>query len=169
MKDRTAKIIWLLSFVSVCTGVILIIFFPEERAFVMAFGKDALNNEGVYFSILGVSLVTGLFYSLYFAVYKPKTALPSLLKLFGPLIDPIANALSLGAVICSSIRMMRGLYCQYFYDEIYFKEFGIFDITSIALCSLVLLIWGSIHLYKYASFFFVQGSSTTKVEPYTED
>lgn len=158
------KRIRLISFLSSCFGVISVAIFPQAKAVLLSSINNVLNFEPLYLIIIGISILLGIYYTYYIRRHQTNLSGPHLLKIFGPLIDPTANTLAFGAVIVTSLRMIRGLFCQYFFNVEYFKDFGLFDVTSVALCSAILLIWGTSSLVKYSLFFFSDTDSIAKTE-----
>lgn len=151
----------MLSFLGLCALTAIVIINDKFQNHFLDAIYISLNYEPLYPMLLCGSLLLGGYYSYF--VIKLKAGPPDdlLFKIFGPLFDPPANALSFGIVIVSVLRLLRGIFCQAFFKEPYFKDFGLFDITAVSLTSFVLLVWGVKGLVK----FFVDVFITTPTRP----
>jgi hypothetical protein len=171
IKTFDNKFHWLrmASFISF-SGFIIAVFINESlQKYLLESIHTALNFEPLYYIIISVSFSLGAYYSYYFLKVKVESNL-LLFKLFGPLIDPPANTLAFGVVLASVLRLLRGLFSQFFYKEIYFKDFGFIDVTAITMCCFVLLVWSVNGLVNYfVNLFVKQPSPLAKVEPATSE
>jgi len=169
MKEGKTKFkkVRVLSFASSCIGVVLVAVFPDAKDLLVDTINNVLTFEPIYAIIVSISFLSGAYHTVYITSRKISFGAANLFKIFGPLIDPIANSLAFGFVIASSLRMIRGLFSQYFLDIKYYKEFDLFDITSIALSSLILLVWSTSSLIRFSLLVFTDppNERSANVEP----
>lgn len=141
-------------------AVILIALIVSEtvREHVLNAVKISLDYDELYWIIICLSLLIGLYYTFYYAKNSQPKDLKLLFKVFGPLFDPPANTLTYGIVLSSVLRLIKGLFNQYFFDIEYFKDFSFINVSAIALACIPLLIWSVNGLSKYVFAIFIRGN-----------
>jgi len=155
---------------AILSGLTITVFIHKSfQTYLLETIHTALSYEPLYYIIVIVSFFLGAYYSYYFLKIKVDSNL-LLFKLFGPLIDPPANTLAFGVVLASVLRLLRGMFNQFFFEEKYFKDFAVIDLTAITLCCLVLLVWSVTGLVRYfVNVFMKTPSPLAKVEPATSE
>lgn len=157
MKDKY-HVIRMASFTLVVLLVILLVVHDDLQTYFLEVIQASLNYERLYVIIIVVSLIIGIFYSFYYATYTSPKDPKLLLKIFGPLFDPPANTLAYGLVIASVLRLIRGLFNQFFFDIEYFKDFGFINVSALGLACIPLLVWSVNGLSKFIFPLFVRRS-----------
>jgi hypothetical protein len=148
--------LFLFVIIIICFGYIVV---DEERTKqCLLLIKKILGSKLLYSIIFFSAFLLGIFIS----VSKRNNHIESnLFKIFGPVIDPTANSIGYGIVICSTLTLIKGIFNQLFFKEIYYKDFGIIDISAILLSCIPLLTWsvsGLFNLFRMA--FFSRNTST---------
>lgn len=169
MSSKNRYIIRILSFLCAAIAVIMLIVWEKAKLFFLNSIKNSLDFPHIYTIIIAISLLVGLYYTFYFAKYSKSKEIRLLFKIFGPLFDPPANTLAYGIVIASVLKLVKGLFNQFFFDEEYFKEFDFISVSAIALACIPLLIWSVNGLYQYIRVIFIPngediGEVTAKIE-----
>lgn len=145
------------SFFCVAGMIILLAAWNDLRLYFLGIIKTSLDWNPLYFLTIILSLLVGLYYTIYFAKYSRTKEIRFLFKIFGPLFDPPANTLTYGIVIASVLKLVKGLFNQFFFEIEYFKDFDFISVSAIALACIPLLIWSVNGLYQYIKIIFIKG------------
>lgn len=158
-----------ITFAGACIFIIAVIINEILQQHLLNNIHAVLTYEPLYFILIAISFLLGAYYSYFFLKVKIESNL-LIFKIFGPLADPPLNTLAFGVVLTSVLRLLRGLFCQFFFKEIYFRDFGVIDVTAITLCCLVLLIWSVTGLVKYfVNVFIKETIPLSKVESASQE
>ena len=160
----------LVSFLCAAISLTVLIVSSTIRQVVLDSIKVTLDYEPLYYIIITLSLLIGLYYTFYFAKTSKPKELKLLFKIFGPLFDPPANTLAYGIILSSVLRLVKGLFNQFFYNIEYFKEFDVINVSAIALACIPLLIWSVNSLVRYfVVIFIIAGDEVGEVTGITKE
>lgn len=93
--------------------------------------------------------------SYYFTVAKEKEDSKILIRAFGPFLDSILSGFTYGALIQTSIVILRGLFNQLFFREVHFNGFSTWDLSIVGILMAYLLYWSLMNLYKMGADAFI--------------